>query len=177
MAAQLTQAFKQAFSEDSLRRTIEVNVFPQKHLAAGDTWKHALDQQSPMMGTLKLGFDCAYRGVETQRGESCAKIDLALEVKQDKTSSAAIGPMHMDFTIDQSHGKGAMYFAVASGRLISYELDGTLSGHMTLEKPEGSPGEDQSMNVDGESHQRILLLGAKDPPFESSPAKPASAKK
>lgn len=152
---------KQMFNEESLRKMFEFNVFPSEPLAVGSTWIRRLDQEMPLLGTLKVDIENTFTGVETHAGLRCARIGIAgtmtIEEREDSDS------MPMDVSLDSPALKGEMFLSLDNGRLIESQIQTTMDMQIGTQGESPSGFEmDMSMTVT----QRMLLLGKDDPSFE-----------
>lgn len=153
------EMFKQLFSEDSLRRMVEVNTFPAKPLAAGDTWTRAVEVQVPMLGTMKLSFENVLQGVEKRGDQECAKI--AVSGAAEIEGGAEDSPVQMEASVEDSDISGTMFFALDSGYLIESSLTTSMDMLMSF----GEDGE-MEMNMSTVTKQRMVRIGEDDPFFE-----------
>ncbi|MCK6444773.1 MAG: DUF6263 family protein [Planctomycetes bacterium] len=67
---------KEMFNEESLKRLVEVNVFPTEPIEPGHKWTRSVEQPLPMFGTMKLSFENTFVGVEEHAGTRCAKLAI-----------------------------------------------------------------------------------------------------
>lgn len=98
------EAFKQLFSENSLRRMVEVNVFPEKELAAGGTWQREIELEAPMLGTMVMAFENELVGTEERHGTDCARIAVTGEIKLELTDVDSPGPMEVSLADSEHFG-------------------------------------------------------------------------
>ncbi len=155
----LGEMFKQLFSQDSLRRMIEVNTFPARPLSAGDTWTRAMEVQAPMLGTLKLAIENELQGVEKRGDRECAKI--AISGAAEFEGGAEDSPVQVEASMDDSNISGTMFFALDSGYLIESSMRTSMDLLMSF-------GQDGGMQVKMSmvTQQRTVRIGEEDPLFE-----------
>lgn len=167
------QMLKRMFSEDSLRKMVEVNVFPDKALVLGDTWKRNFEQAAPPIGTLKFAVDNKLTGQEDHGGSSCAKIAMTTKMTLGSDDSSASA---MSATMDESKGEGTMWFDTKRGRMVEVEQAWDMKMSFGKKSAEGADDE-HSMEMTSSVSTRLLLLGKDAPVFEHAGGKPAGAKK
>ncbi len=172
----VAEMFGQLFSEDSIRKMVEVNVFPDKPLAVGDTWKRSLEIPAPMLGTMKFSMENTFEGCEQHAGQPCAKIAVLTTIEVEKSATTQT-PLKLDVTIEDSKGKTTQWFGTQAGHLIETAM--TMEMNMKMKSParDGEPGQGISMDMSSNISMRMLLLAKDDPAFEPPPAKPAEGKK
>lgn len=149
---QMAESFEQMFGGDSLKRMLEVNVFPEKKLVVGDTWKRELEVEAPMLGTMSMRFENVFKGKETRAGTECARIEISGTIELGEVT----GPFHM--SLDDSSFDGTMFIDLSSGFLQESSVDTKMS--FALE----AGGTEMTMDMDME--QRMVRIGEKDPLFE-----------
>lgn len=159
--------FERMFSEDSMRKMFETNIFPEKALATGDTWKRDFDQPAPPLGAIKFAIDNKLEGQEQHGGNACAKISMLTKMTIVADDSAQLS-MHVK--MDDSLGKGTMWFDTQNGRMS--ELNQTMELKMSIgQGSEDAGSEDGGMQITSSVSTTMLLLGKDAPAFEREPAK------
>jgi hypothetical protein len=155
VAGESGSAMKKMFDEESLRRLVEVNVFPDEPLEPGATWKRGFDQGLLQFGSLKFEFESTFAGVETKSGARCAKILVAGKTSFAKGEASAI-----DMEIDDGEIDGEMWFSLEQGRFLeaSLNLDGIV---MRM----SAPGLDETITMEMSTETRTVLLGKDEPAF------------
>ncbi len=157
---QMREAFKQMFGEESLRRMVELQVFPDKPVAVGDTWQRDMDMKVPMLGTMRFDFDNEFRGVERHNGTDCARVDVGGTIELD--SSGADFPVPMEASMADSDVSGTMFFDLENGFLVESEMTNALDLEMSFEP--GGESEEVGIRMSIETEQRMLRI-AEDAPF------------
>jgi hypothetical protein len=147
--------FKEVFSEDTLGRMIEVNVFPDKALEPGATWKRDYDQKLMNLGTLKLAFENTFSGVETRAGARCARILVAGTMSFEK------GDQLPELEIEDGKISGEMWFAIDQGRTTETTI-AVSDFVMRISSPELP----ESIEMALDTEVRTRFLGKDEPPFE-----------
>jgi hypothetical protein len=150
-------AFKEMFSDESLRRMIEVNTFPEDRIAVGESWERDLEMEVPMLGTMTMSFENTLGGLEERLDESCARIDVAGELALEAESSAALP---LEASLDDGDVSGTMHFALDTGYLVESSMETS----MDLRFTSGAGGMDMQMSMT--MKQSCVRIGADDPLFE-----------
>jgi len=162
------EMFKQLFSEDSLRRMVEVNTFPAQPLSAGDTWPRVLEVQAPRLGTLKLAFENELQGVEKRGDQECARI--AISGSAGIESRDEDSPIPMKVSMDDSDIAGTMFIALDSGYLIESSLTTSMDLLMSFGENAGEEQEQEEggmeMKLSLVTKQQTVRIGADAPFFE-----------
>jgi len=102
--------FESIFGEESLRRMWEVAVLPEEPVEPGFAWKREFEMELPMFGSMKVGFDQTFQGVEISDEKRCAKIDLkgAISFVVDEAMPFAV-------SVDSPKVEGWMLLALDDG--------------------------------------------------------------
>lgn len=153
-----TAMLKEMFTEDSMRKLVELNVFPTDAIEAGHAWNRTVEQKLPMFGSLKISLDNTFTGVEEHAGSRCAKISVAGTMSLEPSADQAVP---MELSIESPTISGVMYFALENGRLVEMLMDTTMDMHMSAG---GESGKGFEMDMSISSSQRQVLI-AKDAPF------------
>lgn len=154
----MAASFKQMFDEESLRRMVEVNIFPEEPLAVGDTWERSMEIEAPSLGTMKIDFENELLGIEEHGEQDCAKIGVTGELELDREGIET--PIPMDVSVDDSDIAGTTYFALERGYLIESSMEIGMDLSMSSESPQFE------VQVNMTSEQRLLRIGEDDPFFE-----------
>ncbi len=158
------EMLKGMFREEELRRMMEMNVFPEKALAKGDSWQREMDLELPMLGTLEIAIRNEFAGLEQRAGEPCARIALEAEIAFEATEAAADSPMKL--SLGESAGTGSMLFGVAPGRVLESDFDMRMEMDATLPALEEDAGLPKTMKMKVHMAIRARLLGEGEPAFE-----------
>jgi Family of unknown function (DUF6263) len=171
MMTGMREMFKQSFGDESMKRLIEVAVYPDKPLSAGDKWNRNSSWAMPMVGTLDISMDFTLEGMEAQKGEVCAKIALVDKITQDKDKGPGANPFGEQFDIDvsmsESTGKGTLYFALESGRMVKQVVDQNMEMSLDMRAKDSDKSAPPAMKMDMSIEMRntIELLGKDEPAF------------
>lgn len=151
---------KEMFNEDSLKRLVEVNVFPTEAIEPGHKWSRNLEQPLPMFGTMKLSFENHFVGIEDHAGQRCAKLGITGRMTFEEAKEKALP---MKISIESPSLSGTMFFAVDQGRMLDAQIDTTMDMHMEA----GGEGAQQfAMDMAITSVQRIQWIANDAPAFE-----------
>lgn len=150
---------KTMFNEDSLRKLVEINVFPAEPISPGHKWSRTVEQVLPMFGTMKLAFDNTFVGVETHAGARCARLAITGTMTLEPAKETGV-PMKV--SIESPTISGAMFFALDSGRLLEAQIDSVMDLKMEI----GAGGQTSELEMSITSVQRMLLLAPDAPLFE-----------
>jgi len=154
------ETFTQMFGEDSLRRMMEVNIFPSEPVSAGDTWQRTAELEAPMLGTMKFVFESEFQGVEKHAGSECAKIGVSGEMEIERAEDMS-NPMEV--SLDDSDIAGTMFFALDNGYLIESSME--MGMEFSFSAGEGKE-DGMEMQMSSTTKQRMLRIGEDDPFFE-----------
>ncbi len=163
-------ALQRMFSEDSMRKMAEVNLFPDKALNVGDTWKRSFEQAAPPIGTIAFALDNKLEGQETHGGSPCAEISIATKMSFTSDDTAE---HPMEANLDGSEGKGTMWFDTEHGRLLEF----VQSMDMKMAIGEQESGGEAQFEVTTSMSSEMLLLAKDAPAFEPASAKAAGGAK
>ena len=166
-------AVQRMFSEDSIRKMAEVNVFPDKALNVGDTWKRSFEQAAPPIGSMSFAIDNKLEAQEQHGGSACAKISLATTVSFSSDDTAE-HPMDVD--LKGSEGTGTMWFDIEHGHMLEYLQSMDMKMAIGPKSEDGSAGETQFEVTTSLSSEMVWI--SKDAlAFEPAAAKAAGGKK
>jgi hypothetical protein len=149
---QMGEAFEQMLGGDSLKRMLEVNVFPEKKLVAGDSWKREVELEAPMLGTMTMQIDNVFQGTEERGGTECARIEISGTIELGQSS----GPFQV--RLEDGTISGTMFLALSNGFLQESNLDTKMS--LSID----ASGTETTMDMDMKQH--TVRIGEKDPLFE-----------
>jgi hypothetical protein len=174
---------ERSFNDDSMRRSFETAVLPEKPVAVGGKWGRDTEFDLQKIGKLKAHFDYTYAGMEDQAGSPCAKVDTKYTMsmgagKADMSSMPGAENFDIDFSMDDASGEGAIYFSADKGRLVRSSTTTDMDMNMTM-KPKGQDkGEEGKMEMAIRVNLKstVALLGADDPAFEATAKKDSAAK-
>ncbi len=150
------KTFEGMFGGESLKRMLEVNVFPEKELVAGDTWQREITLEAPMLGTMTLRFENTLEGTETRGTTECARIGVSGSMELGEADPAS--PVKV--TLDDSSFSGTMFLALENGFLVESTMETSMT--LAMDLPSGGQG----MTMDMEMRQVMVRIGAQDPLFE-----------
>lgn len=168
------EMIKGMFNESSIRKMVEVNVFPATALDAGATWKHEFDMPNPMIGTLRFTMDNKFVGLEEHAGESCAKIAVGTKVSITKPPEGD-SPMKFDASLGETEGKTTQWFGTKSGRMLAVEMDMDMAMTIGMPPQDGDPAHAMKIETTTSTSMHMNLIGKDEPAFE--PVKKPEAKK
>ena len=161
------QMIANMFSEDSIRKMVEANVFPEKALMPGDTWKRSFEQAAPPIGTMKFAVDNKFEDQEDHAGGTCARIAMVTKLTLESEESE---DFPMTVNMDESGGKGTLWFDTKNGRMV--ELVQSIDMKMRLgPKSEDESVEHSEMEMTSKLSTRMLLLAKDAPALEQAGAK------
>jgi len=163
--AESAQLLQQAFSEDSVRRMVELNVFPPR-LQRGARWERTLSVDLPGLGTMETLFESRLVGTRERQGESCARIRIggAIRLLDGAPVPPPGTPRAERVHLDEGQVAGEMDYALSSGFL----LESALATHMVLtmqladDRPPGMPEE---IRVETTTEQALVRIGLDEPFF------------
>ncbi|MSR62178.1 MAG: hypothetical protein EXS08_07015 [Planctomycetes bacterium] len=141
------------FSDEALKRLVEVNAFPPAKVAVGASWPRTQELKAEMLGTLKFTSENKLVGLEQRGAQACARIELSGEITLDSSGGGG-----MSFTLDDSDYLGSALVALDSGYLLELSTKSVLD--LALAMGENA----QEMTV--QTEQKIVALTAHAPAFE-----------
>lgn len=168
MSKQMLSGLRKAFDEDRVREMFEFNVFPEKKLAAGDTWNRAFEIPAPMIGKMKYALDFKFDGTEDRAGAPIAKLSYVakLTIEKGAADEAPVSDQFdMDIAMDSSDGKGTVLFDMRAGRVLENNLTMKMDLTMTLRPTGDGNGQSMEMAMEMAMDMTVRLLGADEPPF------------
>jgi hypothetical protein len=153
---ELAEMVEKMFGGESLKRMLEVSVFPEEKLVAGDSWKREVALEAPMLGTMALVFENVFEGTEERGGAQCARIAVrgTIELRASDPASP------LKTTLDDSSLAGTIYLALESGFLVESSMDTTMDFTMSMSS------EAEGITMTMVSKQRMARIGKDDPLFE-----------
>jgi hypothetical protein len=161
---------EQSFNDDSMKRSLETAILPEKPVAVGGTWARDTEFDMQKLGKLKAHFNFTYTGMEAQGGASCAKISTKYEMSMSGKPDSAAFPggeqMDIDLSMDDAQGEGTILFSPEKGRLVRSTLMTDMDMNMSM-KPKGQDKGDEGkmeMAIKVNLKSTVSLLGADDPP-------------
>jgi hypothetical protein len=155
---ELAEGVRSQFEDDSLRQTLEYNVFPTKTLAVDSHWARKVEFAATF-GNVTVDYDYTLKGVEARKDGRVADIGVQAKTKIEKDPKAE--PVGVGLRTTGSELTGSMSFAVDTGRMTHLEVDSSISLRVILPGP-------PEMEIESESsmHQVVALLAADAPAFE-----------
>jgi hypothetical protein len=149
------EMFEKTFGGESLKRMVEVTVFPEKTLVAGDTWQRDVELEVPMLGTMAVHFDNVLEGKEKRGTAECARIGVRGTMELEMADPASPAKV----TLDESTFSGTLFIELERGFLQESQIESTMSFTMSIPGGEG-------MTMEMEMQQRMVRIGTEDPLFE-----------
>jgi len=141
------------FSDESLKRMVEVNAFPSEKVAVGASWQRTQEVKAEPLGTLTFKSENKLTALETHEQKNCARIEVNGEISLTPGPSAG-----MEFTLDDSDYVGTALVALDSGYLLE------LSTKSVLDLTLSMVGNSQQMTV--KTAQHVVALAKDAPAFE-----------
>lgn len=170
------EMFKQLFSEQSIRKMVETNVFPEKALATGDSWQRSMDIPNPIVGTMKFSMDNKFAGIENHAGQPCARIDVRTRMTLAKGGESETASRFV-VTMDESEGKGTQWFGLQTGRLVEVSTAMDVDMNFGVPAKDGDPAHALTMEANTSTSMKMVLLAKDEPAFEAEQPKSDAPKK
>jgi hypothetical protein len=163
---QSSKMFEQMFSEDSMRKMLELNVFPAGPIEVGATWKQSHDQPFPF-GKMRTEIESKLESQEARRGSECARIRLVGKLSLESDAAA-----ELPFSISMKEGEltGTMWFDTEHGRLVEHTHAVRMKLSMGAAASEGESENGMAMDMTTHVTNETVLLAQDAPAFESANA-------
>jgi hypothetical protein len=127
MMAMLLGQFRESLGDEAMRRQLELalRVVPARSCKTGDQWKVSLDQDMPLVGTLRNDVTYKLKRLSERKGAQLATIDASGKLSQvagggaegEEGGMAAMLGGLIDIKLKSSNIEGDVSFDVENGRI------------------------------------------------------------